>query len=377
MPYLVRRFPNWGDVPAHWLDIKRAPTPFQTAPFLSAWYATLGMEPGVEPLIVEVTKDGVPAALFPLVRSARGGLREIGFADAELTDNGAPLIGPAFPFEPAAFAQMWTAVRQALPPADILRLEKMPQTLAGRDNPLFALAGAYEAPLTRHVIRMSGSYEDYSNTRTTKFRKEQGRVWRVFLRNEGARFEMVSEPSRALMLLTQMEEQQAKRMAELGVQYRLGQPAYAEFFRRFLAEGLAGGCARFGALTQGDTLVGGLLGVSNGAADAFVRISNATGHWTAASPGRLVLEKALEVIHAQGVREVDFSVGDFQYKYAFGVVKQPLRNLLTPLSARGVPLSWGVALRQRLKRSAIVRKLRERLRPRGPARPAAGLQEAS
>lgn len=352
---------GWDQVPIAWRDPACAPTPFQTHAFLSSWYETLGRAPGVSPAIVEVRDaSGRPAALWPLAFYRNGRLREVGFADGELTDNCAPLMGEAFPRDPDGFAALWRATLKALPPADVVRVVKSPVELGGSASPLAALPGASVEPLSRHIVDMPGTFEDYSASRTTKFSKEQRRVWRVFTRNDGAAFEIVSDPARALMLFAQFEALQETRMREIGVAYRLGDPVYRAFSRAWIERGVADRSIVFGALTCRDELVGGVIGLTNGRAVAFVRICFAPGHWTACSPGRLVLEKTLEALHARGFRAVDLSVGDFPYKYDFGVRLEPLYGLLAPVSLRGGPAWARHAARQRLKKSTWVRGLRDK-----------------
>lgn len=361
--FTARRFDRWDEVPGEWRDPARAPTPFQTHAFLSSWYETLGRAPDVSPAIVEVRdENGRPAALWPMVsyRNHKQRLQEIGFADGELTDNCAPLTGEAFPHDPKAFAELWRATLRALPPADVLRIGKSPLVLETQPNPLAAVSGNFTDPLSRHIVDMPGTFEEYSASRTTKFSKEQRRVWRVFTRNEGAAYEIQTDPARALMLFAQFEALQEARMRDIGVDYRLGDPVYRAFSRLLVERGVVDGSVVFGALTCGDELVGGLIGLTNGRSVAFVRICFAPGQWTACSPGRLVLEKTIEALHARGFRAVDLSVGDFPYKYDFGVRLEPLYSVLKPLSLRGNPVWAKNALRQRLKKSAWVRALRDR-----------------
>jgi CelD/BcsL family acetyltransferase involved in cellulose biosynthesis len=375
--YRVVKHEDWQSVPAHWRQKDRAPTPFQTAAFLEAWYASLAATPGVEPVILEVmTEDlGRPVALFPLVARRAAGLREVSFADQELMDNGAPLLGPEFPFDQTSFAVLWRTVRAALPPADVLRLQKIPPVLAGRPNPMAALGGAYVSPLTQNLIHTPDDLEAYFARRTTKFNKEQRRVWRVFLRNDDAKFELVEDIGRALMLLEQLERLQSVRMRDLGLNYRLDEPDYQAFFRRLIRNGLKDGSVRFGTLTAGDQLVGGLLCLSNGASFAFTRICFAPGHWAPCSPGRLVLEQTIIALHIDGARSFDLSIGDFPYKADFGVQAEPLVDVVSALSWRGVARSSTVAVRQRLKKSPLAQSVYARLRKfphctaSGPARP--------
>ncbi|MGO4781233.1 GNAT family N-acetyltransferase, partial [Lysobacter sp. 2RAB21] len=81
------------------------------------------------------------------------------------------------------------------------------------------------------------------------------------------------------------------------------------------------------ALTAGEEVVAALLGLRRNNEYAMIRIGNAAGEWRNCSPGRLVIERTMAALHAQGVRQFEFSRG-------------------VSAAARGVlpdPLDWGDA----------------------------------
>ena len=61
------------------------------------------------------------------------------------------------------------------------------------------------------------------------------------------------------------------------------------------------------------------------------------------SPGRLIIDRTIEALHRDGVREFDFSIGNYSYKRRFGPQRTPLVDLRAALSWRGQP----TALRDR------------------------------
>ena len=81
----------------------------------------------------------------------------------------------------------------------------------------------------------------------------------------------------------------------------------------------ASGYAVVTALTVGDEIVATLLGIRDGARYVMIRISNAGEKWSNCSPGRLIIERTMAALHKDGVREFDFSVGNYAYKRRFGV----------------------------------------------------------
>ena len=373
--YQVRCLKNWREIAPVRTALARGgrATPFQTSLFLDAWYATLGAEPGVQPLIVEAVRksDGVPALLLPLILQSRGALRVIGFADGSVADNNAPVLGPACPPDETSFQPLWQAILASLPPADLIAFEKMPLAVGGRANPLLSVAPWRPSILSAHPLHLPGVFEDYSRSRATKFRKEQERVWRVFTRAEGARFDMIADPAEGLRILGDIDRLQGARMRDLGAPFTLDQPPFAAMYRRLVADGLASGGVELGALTCKGETVGALLGISDGRAVTLVRIAHAGGAWTNCSPGRLVIERMMMALHERGIRRIDFSIGDYGYKENFNIGWEPLADMALPLTWRAWPSVAAGRAKAALRRSPLARRLRDgmrRKRPRSAAR---------
>jgi CelD/BcsL family acetyltransferase involved in cellulose biosynthesis len=95
-------------------------TPFQRGEWLGAFYQSLVLhEPDMLPLIAHVTDgDGIPAFHLPLICRSVGALQVVEFADLNMTDFNAPLLGPAAPRNPADALEAWKAVKRALPSCD-------------------------------------------------------------------------------------------------------------------------------------------------------------------------------------------------------------------------------------------------------------------
>lgn len=336
--YAVQVLARPDDVPAAFrAALASPPTPFQNPAVMAAWYATFTRDGAVTPLVAAVSAaDGTPAALVHLVLTRRGRTRVIAFADLGVCDNNAPVLGPGAPADADGAERLWRDIVAALPPADLVHFEKQPPDLDGRPNPFVQLAGTRPSRLSAQPLLMPDTFEAYVRSRDRHFRKEQGRVWRVFQRHPDARFEFNPDVGTALRALEWMEVRQRERMAEIGADYRLDDAATQAFYHDLIANGL-GRHVVLGVLRAGETFVGALLGIVTGARVTFVRITYAAGDWRSASPGRLVIEKTLEALHADGYRFVDFSIGNYPYKVPFGIGQAPLYDRFEALTPLGLP----------------------------------------
>ncbi|MEH2566853.1 GNAT family N-acetyltransferase [Bradyrhizobium sp. AZCC 2289] len=333
---------DWKQATARWNDINPS-TPFQHPQWCEAWYGAFAGADGVEPLIAVVTDaaSGEQAALLPLIRRRQKGMRIIEFADLDLTDYNAPILGNAAPRDARAARALWRDLRAALRKmpggADLIRLRKVPVDLGGRPNPLALLDDAGPCAANGNVVTTGEDYDGWRYTLEKTVRKELERSWRVFTRDPAAGFSFVTDHHEARRILSTTEVQQGTRMQSLGLNFILNDETCAAFYRNLVRDGVGSGYALVSALTVGDEVVATLLGIRSGSRYVMVRISNAGDKWSNCSPGRLIIERTMAALHKDGVREFDFSTGNYAYKRRFGVTRLPLVDVSAALSWRGLP----------------------------------------
>jgi CelD/BcsL family acetyltransferase involved in cellulose biosynthesis len=342
---------DWKQAEARWRDLGHA-TPFQNGRWLEAWYGAFADTAGVEPLIAVISNAATneQAVLLPLIRRTQHGIRIIEPADLDLTDYNAPLLGAAAPRDVSAARAMWRDLRIALRRlpggADLIRLRKMPVELDGKPNPLALLNGAGPCSLNGNIVSTGEDFDAWRFTLERTVRKELERSWRVFTRDSAAAFKIITNKDDALRLLSTMEIQQGNRMQHLGLNFILNDETCAAFYRNLVRDNVANGYAVLSALTVGNEVVATLLGIRHGARYVMVRISNAGEKWSNCSPGRLIIERTMAALHRDGVRQFDFSIGNYAYKRRFGVARIALVDFSAALSWRGLPY----ALRDRAAR---------------------------
>jgi CelD/BcsL family acetyltransferase involved in cellulose biosynthesis len=367
---------DWKTAAAGWDGAyRRGPaTIFQHSRWLAAWYEAFAGRPGLEPLLATVRDraTGVVALRLPLIRRTVNRLRVIEFADVDLTDYNAPVLGPAAPREPEAAAALWRDLRRALRAlpggADLARLRKVPVDLDGRPNPLAMLGGARPCPLNGNLVATGDDFEQYRRSLKRDVRRVLERSWRTFAKYPGAAFRIVAGRDEALRVLSAMEAQQGARMEDLGLNYILNDESYAAFYRNLVRDGVESGYAVVSALTVGEEVVATLLGVRDGARYVMIRFSNAGEPWSNCSPGRLVIERTMAALHADGVREFDFSIGNYAYKRRFGATRLPLVDLTAALGWRGLPHALRDRAVQTLRRYPRLEAQMKRALGRPPSR---------
>lgn len=346
-------------------------TAFQMPVWLAAWYATIGVAIG-EPMLVTVfeTCTGEIAAILPLIRRTVGPMTVVEFADGGVSDNNAPILGPAAPVDAAGANALWLTLCKALSNVDLLRLTRMPTVINGRVNPLALIRTGHASAVNRNVVTIDGTWEQYLKSLDRRFRKELGRSWRVFQNHDGTSFHRLRDKDETLRVLIQLERQQSDHMKERGAHYVLDQPEVVQFYRQLLSDGLSDGSVILTTLMRGTEVVSALLGIARNDTYVMIRISSGASEWSNCSPGRLVIVRTMQMLHADGFRHFDFSIGNYAYKRRLGVEPEPLQDLVRAQSLLGVPLQiWDritYFVRQHAWLHAFARRMRGRSLPSEP-----------
>ncbi len=362
-------FDSLDQVRAEWAAAAAAGagSPFQQLRWIEAWYAACAERQGVTPLIIRIADraTGQLAAILPLIRVKQGSLTAIEFADLGITDYNAPLLGPAAPQTPAGAARLWQSLRAALPPADLLRFEKMPRTLRGRVNPLTLLQGVTEADLTGNAFEVHTTWLEWRASLGRTFRKEIERSWRVFNSHPGAAFRRISDPAEAQRILAEIERLQRERINGMGLTYILDDRPNAAVYRRLVRDGLGDGSAVLTTMTVGDEVAAALLGLADRKSYAMIRLAIGGPRWKNCSPGRLILDGSMALMREAGITHFDFTIGDYPFKRRLGAAAVPLAECIEALSWRGRPVVAKQQLRRWLKRQDWLRNAVRAMRGKG------------
>ena len=130
----------------------------------------------------------------------------------------------------------------------------------------------------------------------------------------------------------------------------LDDDSHAQFYRDIIRQGVGDGFAIVSALTCDDEVVATTLGIRRGSDYTLLRISNAGKRWSNVSPGLLVIERTMDALHQDGVRQFDLSIGNYAYKRRFGAAQIPLADVSIAIGWRGLPYLLRDYAAQRLRR---------------------------
>lgn len=302
-------------------------TPFQACEWLREWFAIY--QPGGIDCTVGIIRrrgDPRPLLLLPLVRERRQGLRVLTLPDRGVSDYHAALVSSDFPSDRATADCLWQALVAALPPADLLAIERMLPASAER---LGLDRHSRRSAFTAHAMPLDA---DFATLRERRFDPSTGRRLvrnRRKLENKGKlTFDFVTGND-AIADLDRLLAWRRQRFQEFNDP--AGEAIQSEFYNRLLRNG---SIARVGRLRLDGEMIGGCLGVVADGRILLLAVAYDL-HFANWAPGLLTLESCLAEAVKLGLIVFDLTIGDETYKTVFGVETVELLEYRRPLSVRG------------------------------------------
>lgn len=326
----------WGE-----LERRGHATPFQSRAWLGAWYERIAPLIGATPVIVDVrdARDGTPLLLWPLCLRRQNGLLCLGEAGGDVGDYAAPLFARGFAqalaVAPGARHTLERAIRPALPRADLLRLTRLPEMVAGVPMPMVLPKTHWPESYSAWALDLAGSRAAFRDgLKDASFARELERKARRLAGRGPVHFaEAVSAEDRRRVFRL-LCEQRAARFAERGRDDILSSAAH----RPFYADVVLGdsGLARLFFLAVGDETIATMLCLESPGTLHLIMSTIVEGPWKSSSPGLNSIAALIDWMIAHGFRTLDFTIGDEPYKVLFGATRRPLRAGMEALSPRAL-----------------------------------------
>jgi CelD/BcsL family acetyltransferase involved in cellulose biosynthesis len=338
-------------------------TLFQSALWLETWYETFTSNSDINAVIVAVEDADTNELLLllPLCQRMENGLSVICFPDFGLADYNAPLVHPDYAPGKKELVKLMGEILKALPDADLLKLEKIPDTIGKMNNPLMLMNGMHKSNLCHFGIGINGSWEDYWNSLKRSFRKDQRRRWRVLEKMGEASFIVCNDQQEIIPLFETLLVQQESRLQRLGLPYLLENLPMKQFYEKIIQRGCIDGPVIFTALLVDGQPVATLCGFGNGQHYTMTLSGNETGEWSKCSPGRLLTERTMQTLHENGYSYFDFSIGDEPYKKYFAIEQGTLNEYVHPLSYKALlRYSW-IKIKARHRKSHLVQSVKNKI----------------
>jgi len=326
-------------------------TPFQHYEVMRIVFSRL-ISGGGKPKIARVRDpNGRLVALFPMHILRQHGLTWLR-TDVRPLDYCAPIFAPGLTQNQTS--DIIRAVLAAVPEADLLYVNRIPETFSGAPSPLITMPNTARLRLSSWhltlkgqtlddlVARQSKQFKSQLRTRTKKFMAKHDRKIDVAFGKDvsAADFEAFSD----------------LRQSSFDVKERsniLSDPQWGPLYATLLAEGIE--CRAWLATLRADgEILAALYGFQTGLRVQIILPASKMGDWQYYRLGLQLFQETITYFHKQGAEIYDLSIGDSPYKKRIGGAEEGLYDALFPRSFAGYVyyILWRLKV-----------KLRARMRP--------------
>jgi CelD/BcsL family acetyltransferase involved in cellulose biosynthesis len=333
-------------------------TAFQAFDWLSTWHRCVGVRQGVTPaIVVGRHRDGEVLFILPLSVGPSRFARELTFFGTDLCDYNAPLLAARFESEikPAQFMQVWRTIVTQLQRDprwrfDLVRLEKMADTVGGQPNPMLSVgvtphpSGAYATPLGESWDAFYAAKRSASTRRRDRTkRKSQADFGEVKTTTPDSRDGL-------LQALSVLMQQKGRSLARMGIADFFARPGYADFYQALVADPRNKHLVHVSQLEVGANAAAVNVGLTFHDTYYHVMSSYTDSEMARFGPGAIHMHDVLRNAIERGFKVFDFTVGDEPYKRDWCESGNTLHDHLAAASLRGMFIVASMTAMQALKR---------------------------
>jgi CelD/BcsL family acetyltransferase involved in cellulose biosynthesis len=331
----VECYDNFDDVRAIWSDlfVDAPASPYQSFPFVSLWFETVGRAELLEPAIaVGRAGNGQPAALLPLAVDRRGPLRILTFLCGRESNFNLGLYRPEARLDEAALRAILLRAAAARG-ADIVYLRNQPRRLDGVENPL-AFACAAPSPSFAYGLALPDDPAALDARASKETRKKLRKKEQRLAALGEIRYEHAVTGARAVEIVQALVAQKVERFRRMGVSSAFDDPAMRTFLERSCDEG----AMEAHALSVSGRVVAAYAGLGHrGRFSAMVNSFDLLDEEVArCSPGDLLLRAVLRNLIERGFSRFDLGAGEARYKDAVCDETIELCDLVLAANWKGV-----------------------------------------
>lgn len=335
-------------------------TIFQGFDLMRLWYAAaLKSGRGTAAIaLVRRTDTGKPVGIFPMLRERRGLLTRLTLADGGVLDYCQPLL--AAEIDAGSIDAVIAAVARAMP-GDVLYINKVPEWIGKRLNPLVALPqkaklmlSTWAVPLANDAYRRVVQAERQSSQYKSALRRKIRKLNREHTATN--RLQIGAEMGAAEYRL--LRDMRARWFVSEGRADGLAHPDWEDFYRR-LALGEGGSAQPWLSRIEADgAVIAVLFGLIDDNGAVALMPASQRDEWSKFAPGTQLFEATIEEFARRGVSVLDLSIGDNPYKLYIGAISMPLYDLLIPKTILGQLSYMFWRIKVKLRNSQFVQRLR-------------------
>lgn len=324
--------PQWRE-----LELGGVLTPFQSQAWLLPWYEIVAPALGIMPVIATVREETTdrPVMLLLLCQRLRLGIVRIEFPDLGVSDYNAPILAPDFQPSEEEFAAIWDDIMGLLPRVDMIKLEKMPATVANRPNPMVRLAGSRRMNLRAWGFDLPKTRVAYDKLLKSYVRSDLRRRRRKLDAEGRVRFLRAQSEADGRKIFEMLRRQRFARFLQLARPDVMRDPVFSRFYETVIFDNWTKGFGVLAALMVGSETAATSFGLNYHGRYYLLVHSFISERWRTKAPGILAIDSMITSLIESGTKYFDFTIGSEEYKFRFGVKENLLYFNEIGLNARG------------------------------------------
>lgn len=337
-------------------------TGFQTLDWLTLVYEELATSQRATPRVVIVSErnSGDVAIILPLLIEKKRTLRIAKFPDLGVSLYGGPILGPAILRKPRSIRRAWRAIRNAMRDVDVIRLERMPDRIGNRANPLITRSGVAPSRFFANAIVVQETVDGHFGAHGMNVHADKLLVERSVRKQAPTQLYRVTEPEDIARVFAALVEQQGPPKSARGEKHLFDKPAIRAFYERLVIDGSDVGLAHLFALVSDGVIVATLLGIVHDRTFTTLLMSTDGERQRGVPASRPIVVEAMKYFVALGVNRFDLGLGEVADKGDLGVHETPLFDLYLAHNVAAVPGAWLHRTAGRLRRNRHVRDMKAR-----------------
>lgn len=307
---------------------------FQRFSWLKHWYCTVGIADGIEPIIIVVSENKEPIALFPFCLHRFLGIRVIKFLGGSQADYNAPIFLPDR-LTPQGFIEIWNAMLEILPAHDVRYFTRIPEYLDATNNLLFFNVANKKIDGVAYSLKLAPSWKDFERHLSRKLLKDNARMIRRLSEIGVVEILEVKSEEQYQKLVEATILQKTRRYLETGVRNIFSNNSVRQFYTGLYASVAGEPKVHLTALKVGDQILATHLGVYDRGRYYYLFPTFDVGALSKYSPGRLLLEYLVKSAIKKGLDVFDFTVGVEAYKQQWCDSEMRLYRILEANTLQG------------------------------------------
>ena len=288
---------------------------FQNFYWLKNWYSSLDNNKNIQIINILVKKNDDLIMILPMCINEYGGIKYLKWQGGDRADYMSGLFCDDFKIKKDEFFFLWNLIKSKIGLFDIIYLERQPKFIDAVLNPFVEHLNTEKDFFSSSII-LEKSYDEFSNKNLKKkFNDDTRRSVNNLKKKGNLEFKVYDEASREEKekITKEIIEQKIQRIKNLKLKDNFSEEA-KRFYVNFENEKFKNGQLQISSLELDGKSISFHWGVKYKQKFYYLMPTIPDTEYMRFSPGRILLQYLVKSSIDNGLKELDFTIGDEPYK---------------------------------------------------------------